>query len=321
MKMKKKWIMILSALAALVLCAAALANGSSVASELYDRTAELLFETGNVTLKAHAEFSLDGNWFKTLDGEWKQDGDRSVRQLDLRSPRRDGTERRNGYTIVTEKDRLYLMEVFTPGVYRSGFSAERSSILRNTVETKQLVRLGSALAAQADLFSGADAVTKAEDGSYRIVLGEDVPELANAALNQLARFAAKRYFEIDYDMIRTDMRMSIYDYVTVTQGILYTLQGVSLKKADVTVKTDENGNLTQAEGAVSLTLQTGSDGERQLDISFRVDVSDRGSTKVEKFDPKDYNVTAAYYEELDYGSEAEEENREEIALIEEDQQP
>ena len=314
--MKKKWVMILSALSALVICAAALANSAAV--ELYEKAAELLFETSNVTLKAHAEFSLDGNWFKTMDGEWKQDGDRSVRKLDLCSPRRDGTERRNGYTIVTEKNNLYLMEVFTPGVYRSGFSGERTSILRNTVETKQLVRLGSALAAQADLLLGADAVTKAEDGSYRVVLGEKVPELADAALNQLVRFAAKRYFEIDYDMIRTDVSMSLYDYATVTQGILYTLQGISLKKADITLKTDKDGNLQQAEGAVSLLLQTSGDGERQLDISFRVDVSDRGSTKLKMFDPKDYDVVQAYYEEAEYGAEVGEEIPEEgIALIEE----
>ncbi len=313
----KKLTIILSVLAALVICAAALANGNNTAAELYDKTAELLFDTANVTLKAHAEFSLDGTWFKTMDGEWKQDLNRSCRQLSLRSPRADGTERRNGYTIVTDKESLYLMEVFTPGIYRQGFSAERTSILRNTVETKQLIRLGRALAGQADLFLGAGAVTKAEDGSIRVVIGENMPELANAALNQLARFAAKRYFDIDYDRIRTNSRMSLNSYVTVTQGILYTTQEISVKKAEITLKTDDNGDLLQAEGVVSLNLQTSGSGERQLDISFRVDVSDRGTTKVEKFDPKDYNVTAVYYEELDYGYET----GEEIALIEEDAQP
>ena len=299
--MKKFSIIFISILSALTVGAMALANTAAV--ELYDRTAELLFNTDNVTVKAHAEFSLDGSRFKTADGEWKQDGDRSYRQLLLSSPRKDGTERKNGYTIVTEKNDLYLMEVFTPGVCRRGSTGERLSILRSTVESKHLVQLGKALASQADLLLGADTITKTEDGSYRVALGEDAPDLVNAVLNQIARFAAKRYFMVDFDRNRTDSEMSMNGFVTVTTGILYTMQGISLRKAEITLKPDENGELLLAEGSVSLNLETSADGVKQLDVSFRVEISGRGSTVLKKFDPQDYGAKMAYYAEPAFGAE------------------
>ena len=297
--MKKLAVMALSLLAALALCATALAN--TAALELYDSATELLFNTDNVTLKAHAEFSLDGTWFKTVDGEWQQDGARSFRQLLLTSPKMDGTERKNGYTILTDKNDLWLMEVYTPGYYRKGFDGDRTSLLRNTTETNQLIALGKALASQADLFLGADAITKAEDGSWRVSLGENTPDIVNAALNQLARFAAKRYFEVDYDMIPANQEWSMSDFGTVSKGLLYTMRGLSLRNADITLKPDEKGNLSQAEGTVSLAVETAGDGVKQLDVTFSVEISDRGTTSVKRFKPADYNV--APVSEDEYGVE------------------
>ena len=286
--MRKLAIVIMAALLALVICAAALANDTAV--ELYKKVTGLLFSTGNVTLTVSAEFSLDGNWFKTAEGTWKQDGTRSYRKLHLISPRADGTERQNGYVIVTEGNDLYLMEEFTPGIYRTGTTGKRDSILRNSVETKQLISLGSVLVSQADVLMGKDSVTKTEDGAYRITLGENTPAIANASLNELARFAAKRYFNIDFDSLRTDNSRSLYDYVTLTEGILYTVQGVSVRRAEITLTTDAGGNLQHAEGSIGLYLETSGNGVKQLDITFRADVTDAGSTMLRKFDPQEYGV-------------------------------
>lgn len=287
--MKKLAIVMTAALLTLVICAVATANGTAV--ELYDKVTGLLFSTGNVTLTASAEFSLDGNWFKTAEGTWKQDGTRSYRKLHLVSPRADGTERQNGYVIVTEGTDLYLMEEFTPGIYRTGTTGKRSALLRGSVETKQLIALGSALASQADVLLGEGSVTKTEDGAYRIVLGGNTPAIANAALNEFARFAAKRYFGIDFDRLGTDNSRSLYDYVTLTEGILYTVQGVSVRQAEITLTTDAGGNLQHAEGSVGLYLETSGNGVKQLDITFRADVTDTGSTVLKKFDPQDYGVS------------------------------
>ena len=198
--MKKRVLIILAAVMALIACATAFANDTAVG--LYDSMTGLLFDKKAMTLNATVEFSLDDIWFKTAEIILKQDGNRSFRKLHLRSPKADGTERENGYTIVTQGNDLYLMEDFTPEVYRTGVMQEpRTSLLRSTVETKQLIALGRVLASQADLLLGKDAITENADGEIRIALDEDRTGMVNALLNQGLLFAAKRYFGLDYDMI------------------------------------------------------------------------------------------------------------------------
>ena len=170
--MRKLVIVLTAALLALAICAAALAENA--ANDLYNDVADLLFRTNNVTLNATAEFSLDGTWFKTAEGTWKQDMDRSWRQLILRSPKMDGTERRNGYTIVCEGQKIWLMEVFTPGVYRDGSTAARTSILRRSVETGQMIRLAGALAGEANLLLGAGTVITASTKIIDVTAEEPV---------------------------------------------------------------------------------------------------------------------------------------------------
>ena len=251
-----------------------------------------------MTLNVTADFSLSDVWFKTVEGIWKQDGDRSFRQLLLKSPKADGSERKNGYTIVTEGDKLYLMEVFTPGIYRNGFSAGRRSILRNTVETDTLRKLAEAMAAQSDLLMGEGTITKTEDGKILIRLEDPATPLANAALNQLVRFAAKRYFGMDYDRIRSDARMSLYNYGTITEGIMYAMRDITFRQAEITVTNDADGRLKHAEGTVGLSLLTAAEGWMQLDVSFKADVSETGSTIVKQFDPAEYGVVPANDEEM-----------------------
>ena len=291
--MKKLIPVILAAVLVLIVCAAAFANNTAV--DLYDRTADLLFHRDSLTLNATAEFSLDDQWFKTAEIVLKQDGNRAFRKLHLRSPKADGTERENGYTIVTEGNDLYLMEDYTPGVYRTGvITDERSSVLRNTVQTRQMTDLGRVLVSQADLLLGEGAISKAEDGTIRITLKEDAPGMVNALLNQGFQFAAKRYFGVDYDWIGADrIYASLYNFGTLTQGILYSMRGVTLREADITVKTDESGYPVHAEGSIGLYLETADDGVKQLNIRLTADVTDIGSTKLKRFDPNDYQVDLA----------------------------
>lgn len=301
--MKKLVAVILAALLALIICTVSFANDTAV--ELYNKTATLLFDHNNLTLTVNAKMSLDGQWFKTVEGTWKQDGDSSWRKLHLRSPKADGTERENGYTIVTEGYYLYLMEDFTPGIYRTGMTGERDSILRNTAGSKQLVSLGQALVSQADLVLGKDAITKTDSGEIRIKLGENAPAMVSAALNQAFQFAAGRFFDVDYDMILSKGTYgTIKDYGTVTQGILYCARGVSLREAEIIVKMGDSGYPEHAEGRIGLYLETAAEGIRQLDITFEADVTDIGSTMLKKFDPQDYQVELApdAYE-YDYGEE------------------
>ena len=315
--MKKLMITAAAVILALAVCLTALAD--TTAEWLYDSVVKLLCYTGNVTLNVKAEFSMDGEWFKTADLTVKQDYNRSERKLLLTSPKADGTQRQNGYTIVSDNNQIFLMEVFTPGVYRAGNAAERDSILRKTVESGQLVQLGYALAGQANLLLGENAVTRAEDGSVSISLEGEAPLLVNAGVNQLFRFAAKRYFGMDYDRINTSNAMSILSYGTLTEGILYAARGVSVRKVGITITPDANGDLQHAEGTVCLDLETAVDGVHQLEISLKADVSDRDTTMVKKFDPAEYGVVPAAdsmalimdeAESEEFGVEAADENEE-----------
>ena len=289
--MKKLILCMAALLIALAVCFSALAENAAV--NVFDSVANLLFRTNNVTLTATAEFSLDGEWFKTAEGTWKQDYSRSFRQLILRAPKADGSERRNGYTMLTEDEKLYLMEVFTPGVYKTGCTASRQSILRNTAESEMLIRLGGALMANADLLLGKDTLTETAEGQVRIQMESDVPAVFNAALNQFARFAAKRYFDVDYDKVVKDADVSLFAYNTKAQGLMYTMRDISVRNADITVTKDANGDVQHAEGTVSLYIGTAADGVHQLDIRLQADVTDRGSTMVKKFNPEDYQVVPA----------------------------
>lgn len=285
----KKLILCLGALLlALSVCLTVLAESN--APKVYESLVNLLFATNNVTVTAKAEFSLDGEWFKTAEGTWKQDFSRSYRELILRAPKADGSERRNGYTILTEDEKLYLMEVFTPGIYKAGNTASRQSILRGTVETEMMISLGRALMANTDLFLGSNALTETADGQTHLVLGADVPAVLNAALNQAVRFAGKRYFDVDYDLVGKDNGVSLFSYNTKAKGLLYTMKEVAMQKADITATCDANGDLQHAEGLVSLYVSTAADGVHQLDIKLQLDATDRGTTMVQKFNPDDYQV-------------------------------
>ncbi len=292
--MKKLMISLSALLLVLALCFAVLAENSTPATELYDSLAKLLFYRDNVTLTGTAKFSLDGVWFKTADITLKQDGNRSYRELALSGTRLDGTAQKNGYRIVTDGTTVYVMETVRPGIYRIGTTSEHTSLIRNTRETEQLISLGRAFTASADLLLGKDTLTKTPEGDLRFEFKDLESDLLNAVTNQVFQFAARRYFDNDYDSYSVDRHARIEDYVSVTQGILYTVQNVKLKQAQVTVKQDENGMPKYMEGEITLNLETAGQGDRKIDISFQMNVKDLGKTKVKTFDPADYGVASEY---------------------------
>ena len=292
--MKKLMISLSVMLLVLAVCFAVLAENSTPATELYDSLTKLLFKTDNVTLTGTAKFSLDGVWFKTADITLKQDGDRSYRELALSGTKPDGMAQKNGYRIVTDGSVLYLMETFSPGIYRQGGTTEHTSLIRISRETEQLIRLGRAVASGAELILGMDTVSKTPEGDIRFEYKDLDSDLLNAVLNQVFQFAARRYFDNEYDSYSVDRHARIEDYATITQGILYTAENVSLKQAQVTVKLDDKGTPKYMEGEIALNLATAGRGERQIDISFQMNVKDIGKTKVKRFDPADYDVVSEY---------------------------
>ena len=292
--MKKLIICMTAALLALAMCIGVLAESASEpAAELYDSMVNLLFNTSNVTLKGTAEFTLDGEWFKTAEGTWQQDGDRAFRQLLLKAPGKNGTEKKNGYTIFVSGDDYNLIEEFTPSVYTTGATAGRNSILRKSVGAEKFISLGKMLASQANTLLGENVITKTADG-YSIKLDGNLPYFADTALNMFAQFAANRYFGMDYDKISAGAQYSMQSFRTVTESLVYCMRSVSLKKAEVNVTNDANGAVKHIEGTIAIDVNTAADGVKLLEVSFSADVTDQGNTMVKKFDPNAYNVVPAY---------------------------
>ena len=126
-----------------------------------------------------------------------------------------------------------------------------------------------------------------------VVLSEDVPDLVNTALNLFYQFAAKRYFRTDYDQISEAHMAQMENYMTVTEGILWTTKSVSLKGANLLMRVNDQGQAEELKGDVSLLLNTGRDGVRQMDVSFELKVSDRDNSFVGSFDPPEYGVERA----------------------------
>lgn len=292
--MKKFIIWLTAALLVLAMCITVLAESASEpAAEMYDSLVKLLFNTENVTLKGAAEFKLDGEWFKTAEGTWQQDGDRSFRQLLLKAPGKNGTEKKNGYTIFVSGEDYNLIEEFNPTVYMSGATGGRKSILRKSVGAEKFISLGKLLASQANTLLGENAVTKTADG-YSIKLDGNLPSFADSALNLFVQYAANRYFGMNYDKLSAGTPFVMQSFRTVTEGLVYCMRNVGVKKAEVNITNDANGMPKHIEGTVSLDITTVADGVKQLDVTFQADITDLGSTMVKKFDPKEYNVVPAY---------------------------
>ena len=188
---------------------------------MYDSIFNLLFDTNNVTLTGNAEFSLDGERFKTADAKYIQDGTNSLWQWKLLTPRKDGTEREGGYTIIANGEKVYVMEAFYPGVYKTGSTAESDTIMRRSVQLNLLRDLLRILTDQSDTLLGENAITSDSDDTgmtVHIQAGKDVPELVNTALNMTVQFVARRYFDTDYDQISERFMAPMENYITVTQG-------------------------------------------------------------------------------------------------------
>ena len=291
-------------LAAAMMVISAGASAESPLRTAFDAAKELAFNTGNVTIRGNADFRLDGARFKTAEVTYIQDGEDSFWQLKLFTPHEGDEERETGYTIVANGEMVYVMEAYTPGVYKTGTANPQSTILRNTVQLAVMTELAGVLADQADVLLGGNAVTSGEDGkggtAVRVRAGEDVPQIVNTALNLAWEYVAKRYFRTDYDQLEGQNMGPLEAYQTPTQGILGATKYVALKQVDAEAVTDADGNLAAVSGSIALTLYTGRDETHLLNVSFRMEVSDRGTSRVRQFSPDDYGVVLAQ-DTMSYG--------------------
>ena len=295
--MKKALILFLATLFILTSVTAGYADESrGPLSALYDSVLDLLFKTSNVTVTGEAVFSLDAERFKTAKAKYIQDDDRSFWDLKLSAPKPDGKERENGYTVIADGSKIYVMEVYRPREYKTGTGKPQSTIMRESVQLdlmKELILSAVSRAENSQSGKWISITDNKDDSTIRIELNENVPSYINTTLDIFRQYLTKRYFRMDYDQISERQMVPMSSYLTVTEGILACTKSVSVRYADIHAAYDPKGGLDQISGVVSLRLDTAKDGTRLLDITFFADVSDRGTSHVNPFSPKEYDVKLA----------------------------
>lgn len=236
---KRTWLIIVSVLLILLLAFSALAEGAL--STLYDAGAALLLETDNVTLTGHAVFTYDGQQFKTLDGQYIQDGVNSVMDVSLITPLPLGGTRTGGYKVIANGDTVYGDVVGEGESFGPQTKAASSSVLSNKNMTKLIASLGGTVVRLAEGGLN-DHITVSADGentAYRLVLSEkQTPNLFNKALSMVARGMIDEYFPF-HTSLRSLPIVTVDDREMLLANIYEEMHGEPLTKLAVTASQEE----------------------------------------------------------------------------------
>lgn len=290
--MKKIISAILAVTLFLSFACSALAEGNL--APLLETVRSLLFSTENVTLSGEAVFSLDGERFKTAEILYRQAGEDSHWQLDLKTPRQYRRDKETGFTIIANGEKIFVMERYWPGTYSSGSDQPNSTLLRQSTRADLLFSMLQAVSDQAEalLPENAFTVRETEDGREILIsMSRDTtPALVNTSLNLVADFLLRRFMGVNYDSIRNWGQGSPADYITVTQAVLYSTDSFVLGDTSVTVTEDSAGRITAVSGTVTALLSSEEFSGTPLVIDFTLNVSDYGITEVQTFAPEDFDV-------------------------------
>ncbi len=307
---KTRIAMILAVLLTAVVLTAAAVSGSALKS-VYDAGKQLLFDTTNVTLNGTAEFSLDGERFKTVEAKYVQDGVNSVWDYKLYSPRPDGTgDRESGYTVYANGESIYTADRRYPGSYRNGFDEEHNTLVQRSALMDQAVQLaGTAVACMEPLLPEGAVQVLVENHTGKtvhVVLGKDnVDELTNTAFNLCAQMVIRRAIEpVDFDRLPSPY-VPFDDFLTPAKAIINCTERYDLDSLDVTATLDGNGDLRSLTGSVKVMLGIVGDSQRTLDCTFDVKASGYGTSRLKIFDPEAEGLIPqwkyGYEEEFEYG--------------------
>ena len=286
---KMKWSAALLILVAL--CTTAFAESGM--GTIVDAVEKLAFETHNVTITGQAEFLLDGERFKTAEITYVQDGQNSFWQEKLFTPREWRSDRETGFTVIANEQKIFVMEPYTPGVYREGYDEPQNTLLRKTPMAETLFGLTRAATEQlAPSLADWITVVEQEEGAREIQIAwkkEQVPAMFDYIANLGIQFAARRVFGVPYDT--TDYNgYDLDDFYTPTWGILCGTERYSLNDSSIQMNLDGTNRLTGAKGTLAIGLKTRAGDDRLLRINFDLTVSGYGDSKVKTFNPADYGV-------------------------------
>ncbi len=193
--MKKRALRFLvCAMALIALCASALAEGSATA--IFEGARALAFNTDNVTLSAEVKFTFDGEWFKTLYGEYRQAGEDSFMRVMLDTPYPDGSIYTGGYTVVGNGSRVFFNDTKQGNYYMETSTTPSSSVLRNTTLTQAVTALAGAAVQTLDSDLSAHISETNANGAHSFEVALDrVPALLNDAMTYvLVEYIDAHYF-------------------------------------------------------------------------------------------------------------------------------
>lgn len=189
--MKKKIIALV--LACLLLFSAAYAQ--SGAADLVDSFCGLAFATDNVTVNATAEFSLDGEWFKTMHAVYKQCGFNSYLEYMLDTPRADGTVYTGGYTVIGIDDMAYSNDTYFGNRYSSITNYPSNTILNDTDANRLIALALRSCAASAEGLMDEFTAEPCGDGMKYTIKCADLPGIVDSALYYLvADYLSDNYY-------------------------------------------------------------------------------------------------------------------------------
>ena len=190
--MKRTYKRILVMTAAALMAVSALAEGPLLA--VYNAGSALLLKTDNVTLTGKATFTYDGQCFKTLQGRYIQDGDKSVMDVELTTPLDLGGSRTGGYRVIADGDRVFGSDPEAFGPQRKPAATQ---VLSNKIMSQLVSDLGGMAVRLAEGKLG-EHITVSQMGkstAYRLELTADqTPALFDKGLSLVAQTMIDEYF-------------------------------------------------------------------------------------------------------------------------------
>lgn len=297
--MRHSKLLILAAALLIMLELSGAALAEDTINNLWKSGNDFLFHTDNVTVNGDAIFTLDGKLFKTAQLNYVQDGYCSYYGLKLITPKKDGTNREGGWTIIADGDEnIAIMDAYYPGTYRSGLSTPHNTLLRHSVQLDALTELGGTLAKQLDSILPADTITVTESESVKNIhiklSGDQIPEMAVSMLNVAAGFLSDRWFSNSHDRVLGDDYLAFDSYITVTEALTDGTVKWTLQAADIEFAMDTQGRFSAVSGTVNVDSTYWDGVVRSVELQFHLTMTDYGTSHVKPFDPADYNVVPQF---------------------------
>ena len=274
------------------------AETAGLLTQLYRAGTDLVTSCSNLTLEGTADLSLDGTPFKHAEGLLAQENLTAYRQIELQSPRRDGTIRENGYAVMDRGGYGYSLEYYLgKTVVRPIANAPKEYPLRPTVENRTLLSMGQGIASALDQLwaDRITAETNSEGTKISLSVEEtDFPILAKAGLNLAWQAAMHHFYELSYEDMNPNGYADPEDYMTIWEGIRYSAREWNPLMLQFEAELDKEGRLISLAGKTRLQLICRSDSLRTMEVSFSLKGRDFGTTVVDGIIPDKYRASEPF---------------------------